>query len=91
MVIIMDLFEAIEKRATYRGKYKDEKVKKEHLDMILHAAINAPSGANKQTTSFIVVEEPIMLKKAGDNRAKRRYGYGTMRDSAGSRNSSTIS
>ncbi len=41
------------KRRSYRGKYKDVKVPREHLTAIMEAGLAAPSGCNKQTTSLI--------------------------------------
>lgn len=59
----MDLFEAIKKRATYRGPYKSDTIPKEHMQTIMDAAINAPSGKNMQTTTFVVVDDPLIMKK----------------------------
>ena len=58
----MNIFKAIEKRATYRGPYKDDKIPREHLDKIVQAAIDAPSGCNAQTTSFVIVDNKKIMK-----------------------------
>lgn len=57
----MDTFEAISARYSYRGKYLDSPIPKEHLVRILQAGLDAPSGCNKQTTSMIAVDDPEVL------------------------------
>lgn len=59
----MKVFDAIFDRYSYRGKYLPTPVPREHLTDILRAGIAAPSGCNKQTTSFIAVDDPEMLAK----------------------------
>lgn len=51
------------KRRSYRGKYKDVKVPREHLTAIMEAGLAAPSGCNKQTTSLIGVDDEEILTK----------------------------
>jgi len=58
-----ELFEILTSRASYRGKYKDIKVPREHLRLIMEAGLAAPSGCNKQTTSLIAVDEPELLRE----------------------------
>jgi len=53
----MNTIEIIMKRSSYRGKYKQEKVPREHLKIILETGLAAPSGCNKQTTSLIAVDD----------------------------------
>ena len=55
--------EAIQKRQSYRGKYKPVPVPREALETIMKAGLAAPSGCNKQTTSLIAVDDPEVLKK----------------------------
>jgi nitroreductase len=62
----MDLFTAIEKRHSYRGKFEDAKVPGEHLRKIVDAAIAAPSGCNAQTTSFIIVDDASLMASLGE-------------------------
>ena len=50
-------------RASYRGKYKNEPVSREDLTTILKAGIAAPSGCNRQTASFIAVDDEGGLKE----------------------------
>lgn len=59
----MDVFEAIKNRTSYRGKYKDTPVPKDDLIKILEAGVSAPSGCNKQTTSFIAVDDIKLLNE----------------------------
>ena len=50
-------------RTSYRGKYAPTPVPREHLRLLLEAGYAAPSGCNKQTTSFIAVDDPALLQK----------------------------
>jgi len=59
----MDILEIISKRHSYRGAYKPDPIPREHLRKILQAGLDAPSGCNKQTTSFIAVDDPELLQK----------------------------
>lgn len=59
----MNTLEAIAARKSYRGKYLPNAVPKEHLKAILEAGYHAPSGCNKQTTSFIAVDDPELMAK----------------------------
>lgn len=59
----MNTFEAIEARKSYRGKYLPTAVPRVHLKQIMEAGCHAPSGCNKQTASFIAVDDPEVLKK----------------------------
>ena len=55
------VLDAINRRRSYRGKFKPDKVPREHLTAILQAGLAAPSGCNKQTTSLIAVDDPEIL------------------------------
>ncbi|MBQ8162656.1 MAG: nitroreductase family protein [Clostridia bacterium] len=57
---MMDL---ILSRHSFRGTYTPEKVPQEDLRAILEAGLAAPSGCNKQTTSLVAVDDPILLRK----------------------------
>lgn len=59
----MNTFEAMSARYSYRGKYLPTPIPREHLRMIMEAGCAAPSGCNKQTTSFIAVDDPEVLAK----------------------------
>lgn len=57
----MNTLEAIRTRVSYRGKFRPDPVPREALQIILEAGVAAPSGCNKQTTSFIAVDDPALL------------------------------
>ncbi|MBC7338171.1 MAG: nitroreductase family protein, partial [Clostridia bacterium] len=59
----MDVFEAIEKRYSYRGPFRDIPIPREHLRKIVEAGIRAPSGKNAQTTSFVIVDDPQLIRR----------------------------
>ncbi len=59
----MDLFEAITQRHSYRGEFTDAPVPREHLLRIVQAGIRAPSAKNEQTTSFAIVDDPMLLQE----------------------------
>jgi nitroreductase len=61
----MTLFEAIQKRYSYRGAYRPVQVPREDLQKILDAGLAAPSGCNTQTTSLIGVDDPALIKTIG--------------------------
>jgi nitroreductase len=58
----MDLFEAIEKRASVRD-LKPVDVPEADLERILDAGRRAPSGRNRQPLDFIVIRDPDTIKK----------------------------
>ena len=62
----MQVMEAILNRHSYRGKFLPDPVPREHLAQIMEAGCAAPSGCNKQTTSFIAVDDPAVLEKLFD-------------------------
>ena len=62
---IMDLFDAINQRYCYRGEFKDAAISRQDLCKIVAAGMSAPSGKNAQTTSFVIVDDPQLLKKIG--------------------------
>lgn len=59
----MNIIETIEKRRSYRGKYKPVPVPRENLITIMKAGLSAPSGCNKQTTSLIAIDDKAVLDK----------------------------
>ena len=59
----MNTLETMAARHSYRGTYLDTPVPREDLIKILKAGCDAPSGCNKQTTSFIAVDDPKLMKK----------------------------
>ncbi len=58
----MELFETIAKRHSYRGPFRDEPVPLEHLRKIVEAGLLAPSGENAQTTTFVIVDDPVKVQ-----------------------------
>lgn len=59
----MNIIETIEKRRSYRGKYKPVPVPRKDLITIMKAGLAAPSGCNKQTTSLIAIDDKAVLDK----------------------------
>jgi nitroreductase len=57
----VDLFDAIERRHSYRDAFTDSPVPREDLVKIVEAGLKAPSGCNAQTTTFVIVTEPELL------------------------------
>ena len=62
-VIYLNAIETINKRHSYRGRYKSDTVPREDLITIMKAGLSAPSGCNKQTTSLIAVDDKDVLEK----------------------------
>jgi nitroreductase len=59
----MNTLDVIAARHSYRGTYQNTPVPREHLVKILEAGCAAPSGCNKQTTSFIAVDDPKLMEE----------------------------
>ena len=59
----MNTSEAILSRSSYRGKFAPTPVPRAHLRKIMEAGLAAPSGCNKQTTSLIGVDDPLILSQ----------------------------
>jgi nitroreductase len=59
----MDVFEAIERRHSYRGVFAPQRVPRADLERIVTAGIRAPSGYNGQSTSFVIVDDSDLLAK----------------------------
>ncbi len=57
----MEIFEALKRRHSYRGQFADRKVSRQDLLRIVEAAVLAPSGCNKQTTEFIMVDDEAIV------------------------------
>lgn len=58
----MELFDAIQRRHSYRGAFKPEPIPEADLLAIAEAGVRAPSGCNKQTTHICIVNDPDKLK-----------------------------
>lgn len=61
----MDFFEVIKQRKSYRGAFTGEEVPREDVERIVQTGLDAPSGANGQTTCFTVVDDPELLARIG--------------------------
>ena len=59
----MDLFEAVGKRHSYRGPFLDQPVPRDDLRKMVEAGLQAPSGKNLQTTTFVIVEDPELVRR----------------------------
>ena len=59
----MDLFDAIEKRYSYRGEFAKQPVPRADLEKIVRAGIQAPSAKNEQVVSFVIVDDPQVLAR----------------------------
>lgn len=66
--------EQFKDNASYQGilnrvsvrRYSDRPVTSEQVSAILHAAMSAPSGVNKQPWEFIVVDDPELLAQLAE-------------------------
>lgn len=59
----MDIFEAIEKRHSYRGPFTDATVSRDDLRKIVSAGLAAPSGCNGQTTEFVIIDDENIVRQ----------------------------
>ena len=59
----MELFEVIQKRHSYRQSFAPGPVSRDVLMRIVSAGMRAPSGCNKQTTQFLIVDDPALLAR----------------------------
>lgn len=62
----MEALEAIKKRYSYRGAYRKVTIPAADLKTVIEAGISAPSGCNRQTTSFIAVDNPGLVESIMD-------------------------
>ena len=58
----MELFDTITLRHSYRGAFTPQSIPETDLMKIAEAGVRAPSGCNKQTTHFCVVNDPEKLQ-----------------------------
>lgn len=68
----MDVFEAIGRRHSYRGPFLDKPVSREDLGRIVQAGVQAPSGKNAQTTTFVIVDDPQVVQAIGQMHANNQ-------------------
>lgn len=50
-------------RTSYRGSFKNQSIPREDLITIMRAGTAAPSGCNRQTASFVAVDDPALLEE----------------------------
>ncbi len=62
----MDLFEAIARRCSYRGRFTPERIPREVLTTIVQAGIQAPSACNAQVVSFVIVDDPEQCRRLAE-------------------------
>jgi len=61
----MEFFETVTKRHCYRGAFQNTPILRNHLTQIVQAGLDAPSGKNAQTTRFVIVDEPRLVRTIG--------------------------
>ncbi|MFI4912703.1 MAG: nitroreductase family protein [Sedimentisphaeraceae bacterium JB056] len=59
----MELFDVLKKRHSYRGEFSTEAVSRDDLTKIVEAGLIAPSGCNRQTTEFVIVDDAELVSK----------------------------
>jgi nitroreductase len=72
----MDVYEAVEKRRTVRVFKKG--ATEEQLRKIILAGSKAPSGGNRQSWEFIMIDDPKIIDQLGENkyRLNRKFSPG---------------
>jgi nitroreductase len=71
--LLMDLFDAIANRHSYRGEFTDAPVSREDLTKIVQAGIQAPSACNEQIATFVVVDDPKLLAQIAEILGNKPY------------------
>ena len=59
----MDFFDVVSRRFSYRKAMDPGPVPMEDLKKIVQAGVDAPSGANGQTTGFIIISNPEVVAR----------------------------
>jgi nitroreductase len=62
----MDLFDAVAGRFSYRGNFADSPVPRANLEKIVQAGIRAPSACNAQVASFVIVDDPRLVRQIAE-------------------------
>lgn len=62
----MDFFECVSKRHSYRRTFRDCPLPRADIEKIVGAGVLAPTGCNKQTTQFVVVDDHALLRRVQD-------------------------
>ncbi|WP_174184584.1 5,6-dimethylbenzimidazole synthase [Nocardia barduliensis] len=71
----MNVYEAIRRRRDVRAEFTGEPVDDATLWRLLDAAHRAPSVGNSQPWDFVVVREPVTLRKFADHVADKRVEF----------------
>jgi len=61
--VAMDVFDAIANRHSYRAALNETPVSREDLRRIVQAGIQAPSGYNAQSSHFVIVDDPGLVRE----------------------------
>jgi nitroreductase len=61
----MEFFTVLKKRQSYRGGFQSIPLSRQDLEKIVQAGLDAPSGKNAQTTEFVIVDEPALVRQIG--------------------------
>lgn len=62
----MDVLQTIAARHSYRGAFTDAPVPRQDLEIIVRAALQAPSAMNRQTTSYVIVDDAAKLARLAE-------------------------
>ena len=62
----MNLFDAIANRYSYRGEFADSPVPRADLEKLVQAGIQAPSACNAQVVSFVIVDDPQLVRQIAE-------------------------
>lgn len=62
----METMQAIRNRKSYRSTFKSDPIPREDLREIIEAGFLAPSGCNMQTTKFIGVDDPELVRQLAE-------------------------
>lgn len=68
----MELFETIARRHSYRAAFRDNPVPREDLRRIVEAGLQAPSGCNAQTTTFVIIDKPELVQQINGMHASNK-------------------
>ena len=62
----MDVFEAVQRRYSYRGEFTKTPIPRDDLKKIVQAGVQAPSAKNEQVASFVIVDDPRLLRQIAE-------------------------
>ena len=64
--LLMEFFDVIARRGSYRGEFEQSSIPQEELYRILDAGIRAPSGYNLQTATFYAVTDELLRRSLAE-------------------------